>query len=52
MPTISTTDYWVDQAKRRLTPSINNFPGMGAAGTPAAAHRVPAEAHGGAAGGQ
>jgi cytochrome P450 len=27
--TISTTDYLLDQAKRRLTPSFNNFPGMG-----------------------
>lgn len=24
--TISTTDYLLDQAKRRLTPSFNNFP--------------------------
>jgi cytochrome P450 len=30
MPTISTRDYVRDQAKRRLTPSINNFPGLGA----------------------
>src|ERR1700753_3770104 len=29
MATISTTDYLLDQAKRRLTPSFNNFPGMG-----------------------
>jgi cytochrome P450 len=29
MPTISTTDYVFDQAKRRLTPSVTNFPGMG-----------------------
>ncbi|GAB7145010.1 cytochrome P450 [Mycobacterium riyadhense] len=29
MATISTPTYLVDQAKRRLTPSINNFPGMG-----------------------
>ncbi len=28
--TINTTDYLLDQAKRRLTPSINNFPGLGA----------------------
>src|SRR6201984_3947784 len=28
--TISTPHYLLDQAKRRLTPSINNFPGMGA----------------------
>ncbi|KUI20579.1 cytochrome P450 [Mycobacterium sp. GA-1285] len=27
--TISTTDYLLDQAKRRFTPSFNNFPGMG-----------------------
>ena len=27
--TISTTEYLLDQAKRRLTPSFNNFPGMG-----------------------
>src|ERR1700754_4555904 len=30
MPTISTRDYLLDQAKRRFTPSINNFPGLGA----------------------
>jgi cytochrome P450 len=30
MATISTPDYLIDQAKRRLTPSINNFPGLGA----------------------
>src|ERR1700754_545283 len=30
MATISTPNYLLDQAKRRLTPSINNFPGMGA----------------------
>src|ERR1700728_4728519 len=30
MATISTTDYLLDQAKRRLTPSFNNFPGMAA----------------------
>jgi cytochrome P450 len=29
MATISTTEYLLDQAKRRLTPSFNNFPGMG-----------------------
>jgi cytochrome P450 len=29
MPTISTKDYLLDQAKRRFTPSITNFPGMG-----------------------
>lgn len=29
MPTtISTKDYLLDKAKRRLTPSITNFPGM------------------------
>ncbi|MGC2655041.1 MAG: cytochrome P450, partial [Mycobacterium sp.] len=28
--TISTTDYLLDQARRRFTPSFNNFPGMGA----------------------
>jgi len=28
MPTISSTDYLLDQAKRRFTPSITNFPGM------------------------
>ncbi|MEO3757101.1 cytochrome P450 [Mycobacterium sp. B14F4] len=27
--TISTKDYLLDQAKRRFTPSFNNFPGMG-----------------------
>lgn len=27
--TINTKDYLLDQAKRRLTPSFNNFPGMG-----------------------
>ena len=27
--TISTPHYLLDQARRRLTPSINNFPGMG-----------------------
>ncbi|MGH3564255.1 MAG: cytochrome P450, partial [Mycobacterium sp.] len=27
--TISTPQYLLDQARRRLTPSINNFPGMG-----------------------
>ncbi len=30
MATISTPEYLIDQAKRRFTPSINNFPGMGA----------------------
>jgi len=30
MPTISTPEYLFDQAKRRFTPSINNFPGVGA----------------------
>src|ERR1700722_1954836 len=30
MTTISTTEYLLDQAKRRLTPSFNNFPGMAA----------------------
>ena len=30
MATISTPSYLVDQAKRRLTPSFNNFPGMAA----------------------
>src|SRR5260370_25428802 len=30
MATISTPHYLLDQAKRRLTPSINNFPGMAA----------------------
>ena len=29
MATISTPEYLLDQAKRRFTPSINNFPGMG-----------------------
>jgi cytochrome P450 len=29
MATISTTEYLLDQAKRRFTPSFNNFPGMG-----------------------
>jgi cytochrome P450 len=29
MPTISTKDYLLDQAKGRFTPSITNFPGMG-----------------------
>ena len=29
MPTISTKDYLLDQAKRRFTPSITTFPGMG-----------------------
>ncbi len=28
LTTISTPEYLLDQAKRRLTPSINNFPGM------------------------
>ena len=27
--TISTPHYLLDQARRRLTPSFNNFPGMG-----------------------
>ena len=30
MATISTQEYLLDQAKRRFTPSINNFPGMAA----------------------
>jgi cytochrome P450 len=30
MATISTPNYLLDQAKRRLTPSVNNFPGMAA----------------------
>jgi cytochrome P450 len=29
-PTINTKDYLLDQAKRRFTPSITNFPGLGA----------------------
>lgn len=29
MATISTPDYLLDQARRRLTPSVNNLPGMG-----------------------
>ena len=29
MATISTTEYLLDQARRRFTPSFNNFPGMG-----------------------
>jgi cytochrome P450 len=29
MATISTPQYLLDQAKRRFTPSVNNFPGMG-----------------------
>jgi cytochrome P450 len=29
MATINTRDYLLDQAKRRLTPSFNNFPGLG-----------------------
>ncbi len=29
MATISTKDYLLDQAKRRLTPTITHFPGMG-----------------------
>jgi cytochrome P450 len=29
MATISTPNYLLDQAKRRFTPSVNNFPGMG-----------------------
>ncbi|MCK0174915.1 MULTISPECIES: cytochrome P450 [Mycobacteriaceae] len=28
MPTISTPEYLIDQAKRRLTPAVNNFPGV------------------------
>ena len=28
MATISTSDYLLDQARRRFTPSVNNFPGM------------------------
>ena len=27
-PTINTRDYLIDQAKRRFTPSVNNFPGL------------------------
>jgi hypothetical protein len=27
--TISTPNYLFDQARRRFTPSVNNFPGMG-----------------------
>jgi cytochrome P450 len=27
--TISTSEYYLDQAQRRLTPSVNNIPGMG-----------------------
>src|SRR5690349_8596070 len=30
MPTISATDYWLDQAKRRLKPTPVTIPGMGA----------------------
>ena len=30
MATISTPHYLLDQAKRRFTPSFNNFPGMSA----------------------
>lgn len=29
MPTISATDYWIDQAKRRLKPTPVTIPGMG-----------------------
>jgi len=29
MPTISTKDYMLDQAKRRVIPTLNNIPGMG-----------------------
>src|SRR5882757_1488472 len=29
MPTISTPEYLLDQAKRRLIPTLNNMPGMG-----------------------
>ena len=29
MPTISTKDYLLDQAKRRFTPTSNTMPGMG-----------------------
>jgi cytochrome P450 len=29
MPTISTKDYLLDQAKRRFTPTVNTIPGMG-----------------------
>ena len=29
MATISTTDYLLDQAKRRLIPTVNTIPGMG-----------------------
>ena len=32
--TISTPHYLVDQARRRFTPSINNFPGMDVVGEP------------------
>jgi cytochrome P450 len=28
MPTISTPEYLIDQAKRRFTPAVNNFPGV------------------------
>ena len=42
MATISTTEYLLDQAKRRLTPSFNNFPGMAAVEQQAAEHQLDA----------
>jgi len=30
MPTINTRRYAIDQVKRRLFPTVTNFPGMGA----------------------
>ena len=49
MPTISTKDYLLDQAKRRFTPSITNFPGMGAGREAAAGPRLAAARDGRAA---
>ena len=40
MATISTKDYLLDQAKRRFTPPIITFPGMGAAREAAAGPRL------------
>ena len=41
MPTISTKDYLLDQAKRRFTPSITNFPGMSLVEKRLVAHEWP-----------
>ena len=41
MVPISTPHYLLDQARRRLTPTLNNIPGMGVLEKRARTHDVP-----------